>query len=264
MIDTHCHLLMLEQYEPIKPVLDEAIDAGMQALVHISTEPKEWVPVESFPSREDIRNLPIKILHTIGLHPHEAKVWAEDTYQLMRKHGSHPNCVAIGELGLDFHYNLSPKDEQFSSLTAQLEIARELKKPIVVHSREGEAELLPYLESHAKQCSFEPGIIHCFTGTADFARSCLNMGYVLSFSGIITFKNAQDLRDIAKATPLDRFLIETDAPFLAPVPYRGKKCHPAWVKNTAQLIADLHSQDEAAFIRRMDENANRVFQGKLY
>jgi TatD DNase family protein len=159
----------------------------------------------------------------------------------MRDYLKHTKCVAVGEIGLDYYYEHSEREKQKKECQAQLEIAVETKKPVVIHSRDGEDDLLPMLASYAKRQSGAAslGVIHCFSGTETFGRACLDLGFYISISGILTFKNSEALRQTIRTFPLERLLVETDSPFLAPAPLRGKKCEPFMVKHTALKLADL-------------------------
>jgi TatD DNase family protein len=165
----------------------------------------------------------------------------DDVLQFMRPFLNHPKCVAVGEIGLDYYYEHSDRKKQQQECAAQIELALDAKKPLVIHSRDGEEDLLAILQAYAKRLdrSYSPGVIHCFSGTEAFAKACIEMGFYISLSGIFTFKNSEGLRQMVKGFPIERLLVETDAPFLAPMPLRGKKCEPAMVKYTALKLAEV-------------------------
>ena len=174
----------------------------------------------------------------------------------------HPKCVAVGEIGLDYYYEHSDRKKQQDECKAQLDIAAKARKPVVIHSRDGEDDLLPLLKDYVSKLdgSYPPGVIHCFSGTEVFARACIDLGFYISLSGIFTFKNTEDLRQMVKGFPKDRLLVETDAPFLAPVPMRGKKCEPAMVKHTAMKLAEVLEMPFDELARMTSENAKKCFQ----
>jgi TatD DNase family protein len=178
------------------------------------------------------------------------------------KAGRHPKCRAIGEIGLDYHYDHSPRDIQKSALKLQLDLARQLGLPVVIHSRDGEEDLLQALTDYSKQLTTGsiPGIIHCFSGTVAFGQACLDLGFYISFSGILTFKKADEVRTAAQLFPLDKILVETDAPFLAPIPHRGRKCEPSMVRLTALKLAELKGISFEEVARTTTANSKRVFR----
>jgi TatD DNase family protein len=254
MIDSHCHLDFDYLPKTTDDVICEARQAGILALITIATEIKNLEKIarisETYP----------EVFHTVGVHPHEAKDLDFLGVELMRQAALHPKCCAVGEIGLDYFYHYSTEAEQKKALVIQLALARELKLPVVIHSREAESDLLPLLEEHAKlSTSPVPGVLHCFTGTRAFGEACLKAGYFISFSGILTFKKAEELQENAKFFSLDRLLIETDAPFLAPIPFRGKKCEPYMVKFTAVKLAELRGISLDEVLRKTTENAIKVF-----
>lgn len=256
LIDSHCHLNY--DYAPKTPsdLVREAVLEGVETLVSVGVDRKSHPDIvaisEKFPN----------VYHTVGLHPHDAIDWDEAFPDFIRVSASHVKCRAVGEIGLDYHYDHSPRDTQIRVFEAQAELALELNQPIVIHSRDAEEDLLPRLSAYAKRVKkgSPVGAIHCFTGTEKFGRACIDLGFVISFSGILTFKTAEDLRTCVKVFPLDRLMVETDSPYLAPIPFRGKKCEPAMVKLTALKIAELKgvSLDEVA--DATSKNARALFR----
>jgi TatD DNase family protein len=202
------------------------------------------------------------VFHSAGVHPHDVDKWADGDLERIRAASAHEKCRAIGEIGLDYYYDNSPRELQKQWLVEQLRLASEVALPVVIHSRDAEADLLAALKDyvHGLRGSHVPGVIHCFTGTEDFGRACLDLGFYISFSGILTFKNAEPLRAAAKAFPLERLLVETDSPFLAPIPFRGKKCEPSMVRHTALKLAEIKgvSIEEVAAVTTV--NSRRVFR----
>lgn len=256
LIDSHCHLNY--DYSPKKPedLISEAKAAGVRTLLTIGVDPKTLADVqllsEKFPS----------VYHTVGFHPHDAISVTDEDLVALEGAASHPKCRAIGEIGLDYHYNHSPREIQIRRLNEQLEIALRKKLPIIIHSREGEEDLLASLKNYASRLepAAEAGVIHCFTGTHAFGQACLDLGFYISFSGILTFKNAEDLRVCARDFPLERLLVETDSPYLAPVPHRGKKCEPSMVRFTAMKLAEIKGIAFEEVARQTTANSRKLFR----
>jgi TatD DNase family protein len=255
LIDSHCHLNYDYSPKSLDQVLEEASAAGVEALVTIGTDLASSAEIQKISDQYS------HVYHTIGVHPHDAVGVKTGDLALLESAARHPKCRAIGEIGLDYHYDHSPRDIQKTVLDRQLQLARKLELPIVIHSREGEDDLLSALKSHCQHLppSAIPGIIHCFSGTLAFGQACLDLGFYISFSGIITFKKADEVRTAAIQFPLDKILIETDAPFLAPIPHRGKKCEPSMVKLTAMKLAELKGISYEEIARVTTANSKRVF-----
>jgi TatD DNase family protein len=234
MIDSHCHLDN-PQFDPDRDaVIDRALAAGVERMLVIGTG--EGPPdleagirlADRYPS----------IYATVGVHPHEASKATSDTYKGLRELLQHPKVVALGEIGLDYHYDHSPRDIQKAVFVAQMGVAEDGRKPIVIHTREAWEDTLALLEEHWKPTGLG-GIMHCFSGGPAEAQRCLDLGFHLSFGGIVTFPKSAGIQEAARMAPADRILIETDAPYLAPVPHRGKRNEPAFVAETARKLADL-------------------------
>ena len=260
LIDTHCHLNY--EYDAGKGPAELIADCNandVKYLITIATEP------ENFDAVQKISEAHQNVFHTIGVHPHEASLVDEAILKKMRPYLNHPKCVAVGEIGLDYYYEHSDRKKQQQECYSQMELAIDANLPIVIHSRDGEEDLLPLLTQFVKNRSNEkpPGVIHCFTGTEKFALACIDLGFYISFSGIFTFKNTEPLRQMAKRFPLNRLLVETDAPFLAPVPLRGKKCEPFMVKHTALKLAETLELSFEELAKITSENAVNCFQLKL-
>jgi TatD DNase family protein len=255
-IDSHCHLNYDYDGKTVDDLVREAGDVGVDTLVTIC------VDFESYPEVVGISDRFPNIYHTVGLHPHEGKSWKPSDVELIRAATKHPKCRGIGELGLDYHYDSSPRVEQMTALLAQLELALETELPVVVHSRDAEHDLYPALEQYAKRVKpgNQVGVIHCFTGTEEFGKKCIDLGFYISFSGILTFKNAEDLRSAARSYPLERILVETDSPFLAPIPFRGKKGEPRMVVQTAMKLAEIKGISLEEVARITTENSRRLFK----
>lgn len=230
-VDSHCHLNYAGLAERQQEVLDAARAAGVTTMLNISTRAAEWSAVLSTAEREP------DVWASVGIHPHDADTHADIETALLVERAEHPRIIGIGETGLDFYYDKSDRDRQRASFRRHIAAARTTGLPLIVHSREAEADTIAILTEEMGKGAFT-AVIHCFTGSATLARAMLDLGFSISLSGIVTFKNAADLRETAHLIPRDRLLIETDSPFLAPVPHRGKACEPAFVADTARFLAD--------------------------
>lgn len=231
-IDSHCHLNYKGLVEEQDAVLARARVAGVATMLNISTREREWDDVIATAERAP------DVWATIGIHPHEADAHPDvDTAKLVAK-AAHPRVIGIGETGLDYYYDHSDRDRQQASFRAHIAAARETGLPLIVHTRDAEDDTAAIMAEEMGKGAY-PGVIHCFTASGDFADKALDLGFYISISGIVTFKNARDLQETAARLPADRLLIETDSPFLAPVPHRGKSCEPAFVADTARFLADL-------------------------
>ncbi len=246
LIDSHCHLNYEYEGKTAADLVQDAANDNVKILVTIGTDEASFDQVQAL--SEKFPN----VYHTIGIHPHDSKDITPATLAAIDEHLKHPKCVALGEVGLDYYYNHSDHDIQIKGLRDQLELALSNKKPIVIHSRDGEADLLPILQEFCGRRGTDTpaGVIHCFTGTEDFARACIDLGFKIGVSGIFTFKKSAELRDSIARLPLNALMVETDSPFLAPEPHRGKKCMPFMVKHTAAKLAEVFkvSLDEVATI----------------
>ena len=236
LADSHCHLNYKGLAEEQQAVLERARARGVTAMLNISTRESEWDAVLATAEREP------DVWATVGIHPHEADQHGHvDTAKLVER-AQHPRVVGIGESGLDYYYDHSDRARQQASFRAHIAAARETGLPIVVHTRDAEDDTAAILREEMGKGAY-PGVIHCFTASQAFAGIALNLGFYISISGIVTFKNARDLQATAAALPIDRLLIETDAPFLAPVPHRGKTGEPSFVADTAAFLAELRGDD---------------------
>lgn len=258
LFDTHCHLEYEGSAKPDHQLVAEAHAQGIQYLMNVG------VDLDTLPQVQACSDRHLHVFHTVGVHPHEAQTMGPDSIEKLRKAAAHPKCRAIGEIGLDYYYNHSPREIQLQQMQAQLDLAAELGLPVVIHTRDAEDDQIKALEAHVARLSPEakknPGVIHCFSGTLAFGKACVALGFSISFSGIVTFKAAEELRECARTFPLDRILVETDAPFLAPIPHRGKKCEPSMVLHTAQKIAELRGISLEEFAEATFQNSCRVFQ----
>jgi TatD DNase family protein len=250
--DSHCHLNYKGLVEDQQGVLARARAAGVEAMLNISTRESEWDDVVAVAEREP------DVWASVGIHPHEADAHPDVQTATLVARAKHPRVVGIGESGLDFYYDHSDRERQRASFRAHLAAARETGLPVIVHTRDAEADTAAILAEEMGKGAFA-GVIHCFTASAAFARKALDLGLYISLSGIVTFKNAKDLQDTAKAIPLDRLLIETDSPFLAPVPHRGRPCEPAFVADTARFLADLLALPTQSLASRTSANFRTLF-----
>ncbi|MCH4892579.1 YchF/TatD family DNA exonuclease [Sphingomonas sp. SFZ2018-12] len=256
LADSHCHLNYKGLVEQQGEVLARARDRGVVAMLNISTREHEWDDILGVAEREP------DVWATIGIHPHEADAHPHvDTEKLVAR-AAHPRVVGIGESGLDYYYEHSDRDRQKSAFRAHLAACRHTGLPIVVHTRDAEDDTAEILTDELGKGGF-PGVIHCFTASAEFARIALDLGFYISISGIVTFKNARALQDTAKWLPRDRLLIETDAPFLAPVPHRGKPGEPAFVADTCRFLAELRGEDAEQLADATRANFHRLFAKTL-
>lgn len=252
LIDSHCHLNYPGLVEQQDAVIERARAAGVAAMISISTRQSEWPDVIGVAARH------ADVFASIGVHPHEADQHAEvDAAQLVAA-TRHPKVVGIGETGLDAYYGHSTAAAQQRLFRAHISASRETGLPLIVHTRDAEDDTIAILREEMGKGAF-PILIHCFTGTRRLAEACLALDAYISISGIVTFKKAQDLQEVVKDLPADRLLVETDSPFLAPVPMRGKPCEPAYVAHTARFLAGLRGVDDAEFQRTTAENTRKLF-----
>ena len=249
-IDVHTHLNFLKDTSP-EQALEQARAAGVKRFITIGTEPKDHPVVldlahKYFP----------EVACTLGIHPHEGAIYTDEVEAFIDQNASDPVVAAIGEIGLDYYYESSPRDAQKEAFRRQLEIAAKYKMPVEIHTRDAEVDTIEILKEYRGRVN---GIIHCFTGTMWLGREALDLDFNLSFSGVVTFKNADELRDVVRYAPLDRIHVETDAPFLAPVPMRGKSNVPAFVVHTAKAVAQLKLISEDELREATWANARRMF-----
>ncbi|HLV06882.1 MAG TPA: TatD family hydrolase [Croceibacterium sp.] len=235
LIDSHCHLNYEGLVENQAAVLGRARDAGVKAFLNISTRQSEWADVVATAEREP------DVWASIGIHPHEAEQHADIGEAALLTSAEHPRVIGIGETGLDYYYDRSDRSLQRALFRTHIAVARRTGLPLIVHTRDAEEDTLAILREEMEKGPY-PALIHCFTASADFGRAVLELGLTISLSGIVTFKNAKDLQKFAAEIPQERLLVETDSPFLAPVPYRGKTCEPAFVAETAKFVASLRGQ----------------------
>jgi TatD DNase family protein len=251
-VDSHCHLNYKGLVENQADILARARDNGVSAMLNISTREREWDDVIGLAEQEK------DVWASVGIHPHEADQHVGmDRAKLVAK-SAHPRVIAIGETGLDYYYDKSDRAQQCTGFREHIKASRETGLPIIIHTRDAEADTATILTEEMQEGAFT-GVIHCFTASAEFARIALDLGLYISLSGIVTFKNAQDLQDVAKWLPADRLLVETDAPFLAPIPHRGKTGEPAFVADTARFVALLRDVPPETLARQTSDNFYDLF-----
>ena len=252
LVDSHCHLNYEGLAERQDEVLETARARGVTAFLNISTRQREWGDVVGVAERNG------DVWASVGVHPHEADAHPDLGATALVEAAAHPRVIAIGECGLDYYYDKSDRAAQRERFQAHIDAARATGLPLVVHTREAEDDTAAMLERAAGEGGVT-GVLHCFTGSAELARKALDIGFFISLSGIVTFKNAKDLQETAKEVPLDRLLVETDAPFLAPVPNRGKTCEPAFVADTAAFLAELRGEEPEILADATRANFYRLF-----
>ncbi len=254
LFDTHCHLDDPRLAEQIDEVMARAAEAGVARMATIGCVRE----LENVRSALDVAaKYPDRVVATCGVHPHDAAAWNDGLGDAVAATCADDAVVAIGEMGLDYYYDNSPREVQGEVFRQQIALGKKLGKPLVVHTRDAGDETLAILrEEGARDVG---GIIHCFSEDPDFARAAMDLDFVISFSGIVTFKSAKGVQETAKIVPLDRMLVETDAPYLAPVPKRGKRNEPAYVAHTAAKIAELRGESLDVILEATWANAHRVF-----
>jgi TatD DNase family protein len=252
LVDSHCHLDFPDFAEERADVVRRALDAGVGRMVTISTR------VRRFPDILAIAEAFPEVYCSVGTHPHNAAEEPDITADELVRLSKHPKVVAIGEAGLDYHYDKSPRNLQAAGFRTHIAAARETGLPLVIHAREADADIAAILHDETGKGPF-PFILHCFSSGRDLAMTGVELGGYVSFSGILTFKNSQEIRDIARDVPRDRLLVETDAPYLAPPPHRGKRNEPAFVVNTAKVLAETIDVSEAEIASITTANFFRLF-----
>jgi TatD DNase family protein len=249
LVDSHCHLDFPDFAAERDAVIARAREAGVGTMLTISTRLDQFAGVRAIAETYD------DIWCSVGAHPHEAADHEATTARQLADLAAHPRVVGIGETGLDFHYDLSPRDVQERVFRAHIAVANKTGLPLIIHAREADDDIARILREEAPP----PGVMHCFSSGRGLAEAALDIGFYISISGIVTFKNAEDLRAIVRDLPLDRLLVETDAPYLAPVPYRGKRNEPAYVAATGAAVAALKGIDLAKLAAATTDNFFRLF-----
>ena len=252
LVDSHCHLDFPDFAAERDAIVARAREAGVGRMLTISTRVKRQAQIVEIVERYQ------DVFGTVGTHQHHVDEELDIDAQALIAATKHPKIVAIGEAGLDYHYATGPRENQAKSFRHHIAAARKTGLPLVIHSRECDADMAAILREEAGKGAFT-AVLHCFTGGRDLAFAAVELGHYIGFTGILTFKNSADLREIAKALPADRILVETDAPYLAPVPYRGKRCEPAYVAETAKMLAEVRGVPPEEIARQTTENFFRLF-----
>lgn len=230
LVDSHCHLNFPEFAQDLTQVIENAHAQNIKYMLTVNTRLAESLDIQKI--AESYSN----IFCSVGVHPHDSKDYNDATLiEKLKTHAAHPKVVAFGETGLDYYYNKSDADAQINCFNMHLDVSKELNLPVIIHTRNADEDTLSCLDAHPNT----RGVFHCFSGSSEFAKQGLDRGLYISFSGIITFKNATELREAVKFVPLDRILVETDSPFLAPIPHRGKRNEPAFTRFVAEMVAEL-------------------------
>ncbi len=253
LIDSHVHLDDLRYDTDRENVLQRAEAAGVETMITIGCD------LATSQAAVALAGAHPQVFAAIGVHPHEAKEIKDGWYEAFRSLARQPKVVAYGEIGLDYHYDHSPREVQRERFREQICLARELNLPLIIHTREAQDDTVSILREEG--AGDVGGVFHCFSGDAWLAKDALDMGFYLSFSGVLTFKNATMLRDVAKTVPLDRLMVETDCPYLTPVPYRGKRNEPAYVQYVAETLVEVRGNESLESLARATaDNTKRLFR----
>jgi len=252
LVDSHCHLNYKGLIERQADVLAQARARGIGGFLNISTRQSEWGDVIATAERE------ADVWASVGIHSHEADKHAELSADQLLAATDHDRVIAIGETGVDYYYDHSDRDVQRRLFRMHIDVARQTGLPVIIHTRDAEEDTLGILKDEMGKGAF-PAIIHCFTASREFGEQVLELGLTISISGIVTFKNAAELQETVKSVPADRLLVETDAPFLAPVPHRGSTCEPAFVADTAEFVARLRGVEPEQLAETTTDNFKRLF-----
>ena len=253
LVDSHCHLDFPEFGGEVDQLIGRAAEAGVGMMVTISTRVRRFPGILAIPEAHE------NVFCSVGTHPHNAAEEPDITAEQLVRLSEHPKVVAIGEAGLDFHYDKSPRPAQAQGFRTHIAAARETRLPLVIHARSADDEMIAILEEESGKGAF-PFILHCFSSGRKLAEAGVALGGYVSFSGILTFKNSEDIRAIARTVPRDRLLVETDAPYLAPPPHRGKRNEPAFVAHTAKVLAETIGVDQREIAEITTDNFFQLFK----
>jgi TatD DNase family protein len=253
IIETHCHLDYLKDF-PLEEILSVAkTEGGVEKFLTISVEPDNFDSVMALADKYP------EIYFTQGIHPHDAKLHSEEAFKKIEDRATHPKMLAVGEIGLDYHYDNSPRDLQVEVFKRHLELAIKLNKPVVIHSRDADEDMMKILSEYAPRMK-RTGVIHSFTAGMELAKLAIDLGFYLGFNGIITFKSAKNVREIVEITPLNRILLETDSPFLTPVPHRGKENSPKNLPYILEKVAEIKQVEPKVIEEVTYQNAIDIFK----
>lgn len=258
LVDSHCHIDGSQFDNDREDIIRRAEESGVKAMLNVGTgSPQDF----SFERTVELAKRYPMIFGSVGIHPHDAVEYSDEVEKrLINLVKSCPKIIAWGEIGLDFYYDHSPRDVQKKIFRRQIRVARDLGLPIIIHSREANQETVKILTEECSYPDFRGGIMHCFAGTPEMAEDLMKIGFYISFAGNVTFKKADNLREAARAVPLDKLLLETDCPYLAPVPMRGKRNEPAFVAHTAKFLADFYKIDEKELADQTTKNFFEFFR----
>lgn len=257
LVDTHCHLDFDRFDDDRGAVVDRAVAAGVERIVVPALDLDNCSAVLALTEQFE------QVFAAVGVHPNSSAEWQDEWVGQIRAFARHDKVVAIGEIGLDYYWDRSPKAVQHRALAMQLELAAELELPVIIHNRESDRDVLRLLDASSLNGRSEPGVLHSFSTGWETAGQALELGYYLGFTGPVTYKKADELRSVAARVPLDRVLVETDAPFLAPQQHRGKRNEPAYVTYVAERIAEVRGMETAEIARHTTENARQLFGEKI-
>ena len=252
IVDSHCHLNFPQFKDKLDEIVNRALDKGVSKMLTISTKLNEISKLE------DISKAYSEVYNSVGVHPHECKNYKDLCLEDLLKYTKNPKCIGIGESGLDFYYENSPKELQIELFKIHIEAARKSFLPLIVHTRAADSETIEILQNEMKRGKFT-GLIHCFSTSRELAEKAIDLGFYISLSGIITFNKSNELRNIVKELPLNRLLVETDAPYLTPEPYRGKCNEPSYVVQTVEHLANIMNVDIDTVANKTTENFNKLF-----
>ncbi|MFT6633176.1 MAG: TatD DNase family protein [Bacteriovoracaceae bacterium] len=252
IIETHCHLDYLK-VKPLEDILLEAQKNGVEKILTIAVEPDNFDAVKELAQNNEI------VYYSQGIHPHEAKLSTQESLNKIKSRVNEKKMLAVGEIGLDFHYNNSPKEIQIEVFKKQLEIAIEFNKPVIIHSRDADEDMITILKEYAPRMNMK-GVIHSFTSTIELAKVAISLGFYLGFNGIITFKNAHNVREAVEICPIDRILLETDSPFLTPIPHRGKENSPANLPHILEKVAEIKKIEPKTVEEYCYKNSMNLFK----
>lgn len=253
LVDSHCHLDFPDFDEERDQIVARAAEVGVRTMVTISTRVRRFDAIRAIAERYD------NVFCSVGTHPHNAGEETDVTVEELVRLSEHPKVVAIGEAGLDYFYDKAPRDAQAQGLRRHIAAARETGLPLVIHARDADEDMAAILEDEMGKGAY-PALLHCFSSGKALALKGIELGLYVSFSGILTFKRSEELRQIAAELPVDRLLVETDAPYLAPQPWRGKRNEPAYVRHTNKVLADCHAMSEEDMAAQTTGNFFRLFQ----
>jgi TatD DNase family protein len=257
LVDTHCHLDFDRFDDDREAVIERAVAAGVERIIVPALDLENCQAVLALAERFE------QVFAAVGIHPNSTAEWQDSWLDTIRSFAGHEKVVAVGEIGLDYYWDRSPKAVQHQALRMQLALAAELTLPVIIHNRESDEDVLRLLAQSPLNGSPNPGVLHSFSTTWETAEQALEMGYYLGFTGPVTYKKADDLRAVAAQVPLDRMLVETDAPFLAPQQHRGQRNEPAYVAYVAERIAAIRGLATAELANQTTENARRLFGDKV-